>query len=658
MTAYSLQTVRERPEAIRQIVLIEQGLKLVPTEIRACRSLLSLDLRNNVLSELPDWLAELSALETLRLDGNTLTKLPVFLAALPNLRYASFAGNQISRLSKNQVLPTNLQTLDLNRNRISTWPAGILDQVTLEKLDLSYNPLGTFPDCATATGSLQYVHLIQTRLKSLPKNLAKFQQLRQLFLSRNQLTDRDLPDKWPPKLEQLDLSYNQLLRLPAKLSQAVFLRKLHLDHNQLKDVQLPKDLRWLSDLTLSHNHLTRVRKGKQRETALALLDVSENPDLTTLEVPESGLRTLIIDGCDLREVPVLPDSLRTLSARRNRKLSAETIRGGPQLEHIDLSYTNLETPDWPLLPNLRSLNIRQTPLSRRHPLPEQLIKQANLTKLSGYRRTAERRHLLTALDLGRRYGLSPETALIAWRALRDPEKAVKTLTTAQMLPWLTWDHPELWPLVLQKLRDRYGRQPDRAVLDEIGIQFKGTFPGRDQRITRSDLGKIPQTEGGCWILGSPPFSPPLELPVMGVLDEAAFWQWQEQTSAATKLDQHQLNQIRRLLWSDQVTNQQLAIHLIRGLRVPNQLWPALVIQWKRTESEKVRRELRAILQASLPGRAKIILNRNLSFQRSLNLPAFRQKIKQLTEGAGIPMKDTLDRWEWVKDSRSGDQGPG
>ena len=657
MIAYSLQTVRERPEAIRQIVLMEQGLKLVPTEIRACRSLLSLDLRNNALTELPDWLAELSALETLRLDGNALTKLPVFLAALPNLHYASFAENQISRLSKNQKLPPNLRILDLNRNRIGTWPAGILYQVRLEKLDLSYNPIGTFPDCATATGSLQYVRLIQTRLKSLPGNLAQFQQLRQLFLSRNQLTDRDLTVKWPPKLEQLDLSYNLLLRLPAKLSQAVFLRKLHLDHNQLKDVQLPKDLRWLSELTLSHNHLTRVRKGKQRETALALLDVSENPDLATLEVPESGLRTLIIEGCDFREIPVLPDSLRTFSARRNRKLSAKTIRGGRQLEHIDLSYTNLDTPDWPPLPNLRSLNIRQTPLSRRHPLPEQLIKQVNLTKLSGYRRTSERRHLLTALDLGRRYGLSPETALTAWRALRDPEKAGETLTTAQMLNWLTWDHPELWPPVLQKLRDQYGRQPDRAVLEEIGIQFKGTFPGRDQRMTRSDLGKIPQTEGGCWILGNPPFSPPLTLPMMGVLDEAAFWQWLEKDQSPPALDQRRMEQICRLLWSSPATNQQLALHMLRGLNVPKPLWPALIIQWKRTESDKIRRQIRAMLQSSLPASAQIILNRSLSFQRSSEVSAFRQKIKQLTSGSGLDMEEALDFWVSIIGARSADQGP-
>ena len=651
MIAYSLQTVRERPEAIRQIVLMEQGFKLVPTEIRACRSLLSLDLRGNALTELPDWLAELSSLETLRLDGNALTKLPVFLAALPNLRYASFAKNQISRLSKNQVLPSNLRILDLNSNRIGTWPAGILDRVLLDKLDLSYNPLGTFPDCATAAGSLQYVHLIQTRLKSLPKDLAHFQQLRQLLLRRNQLTDRDLPAKWPPKLEHLDLSYNQLLRFPAKLSQAGFLRKLHLDHNQLENITLPKNLRWLSDLTLSHNRLTRVRKGKQPETALALLDVSDNPDLATLDLPESGLRTLIIDGCDFREIPFLPNSLRTLSARRNHKLSAETIRGGHQLERIDLSYTNLDIPDWPLLPTLRSISIRQTPLSRRHQLPGQLVKQLNLTKLSGYRRTAERAHLLAALDLRRRYGLSQETALTVWSALRDPQKAGTTLTTPQMLPWLTWDHAELWPPALQKLRDQHGRQPDRAVLEEIGIQFKGTFPGREQRMPPGGLRKIPQTNYGCWILGNPPFSPPLELPMTGVLDEAVFWQWLEKEPTPPDLDQHQLDQICRLLWSDQITNQQLAIHLIRGLKVPNQLYPALVIQWKRTESDKVRRELRTILQGSLPSRAQIVLHRSLPFQRSLSLPAFRQKVEQLTEGAGLSIAETLDRWSSYQTER-------
>jgi len=645
MTAYSLQTIRERPEAIRQIVLMEQSLEIVPPEIRACRSLQTLDLRGNVLTKLPNWLSELTALETLRFDRNALTRLPVFLSALPNLRTASFSENQISRLSQKQGLPRSLRTLDLHRNRIGTWPSSLLNNVALEKLNLSYNPLGTFPDCSKAVDSLHYLYLVQTRLKSLPKKLDVFQQLRHLHLRRNQLTDGNLSSKWPPKLEVLDLSHNQLVRLPAKLSQSGFLRKLHLDHNQLTDLPLPKDQSWLSELTLSNNRLTRVRGGKLRNGALAVLDVGENPDLASLHLPESQLRTLIIDGCGFRELPHLPTSLRTLSARRNRRLIAERIRGGDQLERIDLSYTDLDIPDWPTLPELQSLNIQETPLSRRHPLPDQLIRQIHLTELSGYRTPAEREHLLTALDLRRRYGLAEATALTAWRALGDPEEAAKTTTLPAMLPWLTWDQHELWPPVLQKLRDQYGQQPERDMLEEVGIQFKGSFPGRDQRIQKKVIGQIPQTDSGWWILGNPPFSPPLAGPVMGVIDEADFWRWLEKEPPTTNLARHQYEQICRLLWSDPLTNQQLAMHIVRGLNAPAALWPALIIQWKRTEYDKIGRQLRTTLQASLPAREQIILNRTVPFQRPLPIAAFRQKIVQLTEGTGLSMEEALNLLE-------------
>ena len=657
MIAYSLQSVREQPEAIRQIVLMDQGLKLVPPEIRACRSVQTLDLRGNALTELPDWLRELTYLKNLRLDRNALTRMPAVLADLPNLRMASLSENQISRLSKKLKLPAILRTLDLRHNRIGTWPSGILDQVELEKLDLSYNPLGAFPDCGTATSFLQYLHLSQTRLKSMPQNLGAFQQLRQLYLDRNQLTDSHLPGTWPPKLELLDLSHNQLLRLPAKLSQAGFLRKLHLDYNQLRELRLPDDLRWLSELTVSHNQLLKVRAGNKQGGALAVLDVRENTDLASLQITGTKLRTLQIDGCDFRKLLPLPNSLHILSARRNRRLTADTIIGGDQLEHLDLGYTALDTPDWPILPKLQVLGIQHTPLSRRHPLPDQLIRQTQLTDLTGYRHPDERRCLLAALDLRRKYGLAENTARSVWQALRDPDRAGSSHTLEQMLPWLTWNLVELWPPALLKLRDQYEKLPDRELLAEIGVQFMGTFPDRDRRIRAGTLEQIPQSDRGVWVLGNPPFTVPLHLPENGVIDEATFWQWLEKDQSIPALDQHRAEQICRLLWSSPATNQQLALHVLRGLNVPEPLWPALIIQWKRTESDKIRRQIRAILQSSLPGDAQIILNRPLSFQRTSGVSAFRQKIKQLTRGSGLDMEEALDLWESIIGSGSTDQGP-
>jgi len=657
MTAYSLQTVREKVEEVTQIVLMEQGLKAVPQEIRACRRLRVLDMRGNALAELPDWLSELTYLETLRLDRNALTRLPAFLVDMPNLQAASFSENQISRLSKKLRLPATLRILNLRRNRIGTWPSDLLIRVPLEKLDVSFNPIAAFPDCSTAAESLQYLHLAQIRLKALPRRLDHCKQLRQLDLCRNQLTNGSLPGKWPPKLEQLDLSYNQLGRLPANSSQANFLRKLHLDHNQLKTLQLPEKLRWLSELTASHNQLTEVKAAKGQAIALALLDIRENRELNNLQLNQTGLRTLLIDGCDFVELPTLPVSLRTLSARRNRRLKSRTISGGDQLEQLDLSFTSLDIPDWPPLENLRSISIQETPLSRRALLPDQLIRQTQLTDLTGYRRPEERLCLLAVLDLRRRYGLTESTARSVWQALRDPDRAGISHTLEQMLPWLTWDLAELWPPALLKVRDQYEKLPDQELLGEIGVQFMGTFPDRDRRIRTGTLEQIPQSGRGVWVLGNPPFAGPLHLPENGVIDEATFWQWLEKDQSPPALDQHRVEQICRLLWSSPATNQQLALHVLRGLNIPEPLRPALIIQWKRTEFDNIRRQIRAMLQSSLPANAQIILNRPLSFQRSSEVFAFRQKMKQLTRGSGLDMEKALDYWESIVGSRSADQGP-
>lgn len=81
------------PKALRWLILTDNRLRELPTELGGCGLLQKLMLSGNGLTKLPDAMAGCRGLELLRLAANELTDLPPWLLELPRLAWLALAGN-------------------------------------------------------------------------------------------------------------------------------------------------------------------------------------------------------------------------------------------------------------------------------------------------------------------------------------------------------------------------------------------------------------------------------------------------------------------------------------------------------------------------------------------------------------------------------------
>ena len=81
-----MSATRGREELVEMLFLKGQEWKAVPPSIRQMTRLQSLDLSDNQLTVLPDWLGELEQLQTLILSGNVSLPVDLIVPLIPKLQ--------------------------------------------------------------------------------------------------------------------------------------------------------------------------------------------------------------------------------------------------------------------------------------------------------------------------------------------------------------------------------------------------------------------------------------------------------------------------------------------------------------------------------------------------------------------------------------------
>ena len=172
---------------LRELEIIAIGLRKVPDAFRALESLVRIDLSDNVLTALPEWIGELSSLTELTAASNRITRIP---DGIYELRA--------------------LENLDLADNAIETVSDRIGELAELRRLAFSGNRLTQLPAAVGRLAHLEYLYLNQNLLTELPPEIGDLQ-----------------------KLSELQLAYNRLTELPSKLSRLLALEWLTLRDNPL-----------------------------------------------------------------------------------------------------------------------------------------------------------------------------------------------------------------------------------------------------------------------------------------------------------------------------------------------------------------------------------------------------------------------------------------
>ena len=126
---------------------LSQGeLYEIPEGISKLAKLERLDLSRNNLYKLPRDFVTLSNLTSLDLSMNEFDSIPIEITQLKKLESLYLATNQIKELSTELYKLTNLKTLNLQSNRISEIPLGIRGLENLEILRIGGRNLRTIPE--------------------------------------------------------------------------------------------------------------------------------------------------------------------------------------------------------------------------------------------------------------------------------------------------------------------------------------------------------------------------------------------------------------------------------------------------------------------------------------------------------------------------------
>ena len=172
--------------------------------------------RNQLKSELPPELANLTNLEVLDIGGNQLTgTVPASLGSLNNLQELYLWGNELTGEIPTELGNlTNLQRLDLYENQLTgAIPTRLSNLTNLTILDLARNQLtGPIPSELGNLTNLTILDLGKNELtESIPAELGHLTGLKELSLRDNRLSGEIPPDlSRLTKLESLSLSQNRL----------------------------------------------------------------------------------------------------------------------------------------------------------------------------------------------------------------------------------------------------------------------------------------------------------------------------------------------------------------------------------------------------------------------------------------------------------------
>ncbi|MFB9052283.1 leucine-rich repeat-containing protein kinase family protein [Formosa undariae] len=187
------------------------GLKTFPEEILELADTLEvLDLSDNQLASIPEWISQFKKLRIIFFARNKFTEYPVILAQCPELNMIGFKTNQIQTVA-GHGFPPKLNWLILTDNKIEKLPKSIGDCTLLQKCALAGNRIETLPKEMSNCKNLELLRISANRLKEIPEWLFELPKLSWIAFSGNPGTYKFQLDTNLESFHWGDFTINELL---------------------------------------------------------------------------------------------------------------------------------------------------------------------------------------------------------------------------------------------------------------------------------------------------------------------------------------------------------------------------------------------------------------------------------------------------------------
>jgi len=188
-----------------------ENLSSLPIELLSLAdSLEILDISNNRLTELPDWLAELPKLKIIFASNNPFEILPEVLGQCPQLEMIGFKANKIQRIPENS-LPKNLRWLTLTDNQITELPVRLGECQRLEKLLLAGNNLSALPANIGQLQELRLLRISANRFEIFPEQILSLPKLAWFAFAGNPFSQAELIEVAIPQVASHAVQLSQQL---------------------------------------------------------------------------------------------------------------------------------------------------------------------------------------------------------------------------------------------------------------------------------------------------------------------------------------------------------------------------------------------------------------------------------------------------------------
>ena len=183
----------------------------LPQEILTLADTLEiLDVSDNLLSDLPQWLTKLTNLKIVFASNNRFTHLPLVLGQCKQLEMVGFKSNQIVRVGE-ESLPEQLRWLILTDNQITRLPESLGYRPRLQKLALAGNNIKSLPDSFNNLLNLELVRLSANQLEAFPDVLLQLPKLAWMAFAGNPFCERLTQQQTVPQVSSDSYQLNQVL---------------------------------------------------------------------------------------------------------------------------------------------------------------------------------------------------------------------------------------------------------------------------------------------------------------------------------------------------------------------------------------------------------------------------------------------------------------
>eukprot|EP00960_Hanusia_phi_P072776 767876-Hanusia_phi.AAC.5 len=387
---------RERLPFLARVELRGNLLRDIPTEISRLKSLKVLKLDNNALQDLPQGICLLTELEVLTVSKNSLTSLPGNLSFLAELSVLDISVNKINYLpfALGKLLDISKFVFDSNPIReppieiVRKGPGPLLNYLenchmalTSNALDASGLNLYEVPTEICRIRSLTRLDLSNNRIGMVRDQFADLSCLEDLNLSENILRGFPLVLCSLTQLSKLNLSHNRITELPITVGRLTNLR--HLGIEGLKLTKPASEVRELpaSGLIQYMRSLLLVWLGKEDTLEISSYSFRNFPN----EVEDLGtrLRSLNLDHNSIPSIPEsvsVLDKIHVLSVRQNRlQALPHSLKCFSSLRELDVSRNHIVNLPDVMLRSISSFSADYNAISE---LPPRMCKWTTLKSLS------------------------------------------------------------------------------------------------------------------------------------------------------------------------------------------------------------------------------------------------------------------------------------